>query len=51
MPADRFNVTDAILFGGELCVDFDDVHGYPLLGHLKYTPEQKSCQEKSSTVN
>jgi hypothetical protein len=35
MPADIFDVGDAIFFGGKLRVDLNDVHGYPLLGQLK----------------
>lgn len=51
MPADVFNVGDAIFFGWKLTVDLNDVHDYPLLVHLKYRAKGKSCQEKSSTVN
>lgn len=51
VPSDAFNMGDAISFGGELFVDGDYVHGYPLLGHHEYTPGVKSCQEKSTTVN
>jgi hypothetical protein len=42
---------DTVGFSRELFVDRDDVHGYPLLGHLQYRLPQESCQEKSSTVN
>ncbi len=51
MPADGFNMADAIFFSGKFGVDLNDVHGYPLLGHLKYRAKGESCQEKSSTVN
>jgi hypothetical protein len=51
MPANGFNMADAIFFGGKFLVNLYDVHGYPLLGHFKYRARGKSCQEKSSTVN
>jgi hypothetical protein len=51
LPANRFNVADAIFFGGEPLVNLDDVHGYLLLGRLQYPARGKSCQEKSATLN
>lgn len=51
IPTDALNVTDAVGFGGERFVDRNDVHGYPLLRHLKCTPSGEPCQEKSSTLN
>jgi len=44
-------MSDTVIRGRELSINLNDVHGYLLLGRIKYLAREEMSQEKSTTLN